>query len=396
MGKDAQQPDGQRLSRRALIGLAGAAGGGVLLGGGGYVALRDGGETVAEASPAIEPFYGAHQGGIVTPQQKYLHFAAFDVTAMGRSGLVELMQRWTQTAEGLTAGTTRGIEDPRRLTVTFGFGTSLFDSRFGLASSRPEALVDIPPFKHDKLDAGVSDGDICVQVCSEDKVVALHAAGALEAATRGSARMKWAQEGFVRDTLPGEKTPRNLFGFKDGSNNLKVADAAKMQSNVWVSDVDGPSWMAGGTYLVSRRILMQIEEFLPESPPLQEDTFGRSKATGAPLGEVGEFTAVDPAKVLADSHIMMANPRKPGSEAERILRRGYNYTNGYDPQLSSPTGGLFFLAFQRDPRRQFIPIQQRLDHGDRLTKYVVHQSSGMFAVPPGVAAGGFVGESLLR
>jgi deferrochelatase/peroxidase EfeB len=394
MAEEEQQPGPPRLSRRALIGLAGAAGGGVLLGGGGYVALRSGGETVAAATPAVEPFHGAHQGGILTPQQRHLHFAAFDVTA-DRRGLTGLMQRWTQAAEALTAGRARGIEDPRRLTVTFGFGTSLFDDRFGLAAERPEPLVDIPAFKHDKLDPSVSNGDLCVQVCSEDKVVALHAAAVLEAAARGTARMRWAQEGFLRDPLPGEKTPRNLFGFKDGTNNLHPEDTAKMQSNVLVPAMDGPSWMADGSYLVSRRILMQIGEFLPETPELQEDTFGRSKATGAPLGEVGEFTPVDPSKVLPDSHIMMANQRRAGSEAERILRRGYNYTNGFDPQLSSPTGGLFFLAFQRDPRRQFIAIQRRLDHGDRLTKYVVHQSSGMFAVPRGVAPGGFVGETLL-
>jgi len=395
MADEGQTTDGPRLSRRALIGLAGAAGGGVLLGGGGYVALRGDEDPAAAAAPALEPFHGPNQGGVATEQQKYLHFAAFDMTATDRAALVALMQRWTQTAEALAAGTARGVEDPRRLTVTFGFGTSLFDDRFGLGPDRPEALVDIPPFKHDRLDPSVSNGDLCVQVCSEDKVVALHAAGALEAAARGTARMRWAQEGFIRDPLPGEITPRNLFGFKDGSNNLKPADTAKMQSNVWVGDMDGPGWMAGGSYLVSRRILMQIGEFLPESPPLQEDTFGRSKATGAPLGVEGEFSPVDPSKVLPDSHIMMANQRKPGSEAERILRRSYNYTTGFDPQLSSPTGGLFFLAYQRDPRRQFIQIQKRLDHGDRLTKYVVHQSSGMWAVPPGIARGGFVGETLL-
>ena len=62
--------------------------------------------------------------------------------------------------------------------------------------------------------------------------------------------------------------------------------------------------------------------------------------------------------------------------------------------LSSPTGGLFFIAIQRDPRRQFLSIQ-RASHPRPAAKYIVHQSSAIFAVPPGVKPGGYVGETLL-
>ena len=93
---------------------------------------------------------------------------------------------------------------------------------------------------------------------------------------------------------------------------------------------------------------------------------------------------------------MVANPRKPGSEAERILRRSYTFTDGYDAQISNPTGGLFFIAFNRDPRRQFLPIQQRLAVHDRFTvEYPVPRGSAMYAVPPGIRPGGYVGESIL-
>ena len=54
--------------------------------------------------------------------------------------------------------------------------------------------------------------------------------------------------------------------------------------------------------------------------------------------------------------------------------------------------GLFFICFQRDPE-QFETIQRRLS-SDILNEYIVHTSSAVFAVPPGVAEGGFVGESL--
>jgi deferrochelatase/peroxidase EfeB len=393
MSEDEQQQEqGRRVSRRALLGMAGVAGGSVLLGAGGYVATRGDGTPVAASA---EPFYGDHQGGITTKQQKYLHFAAFDLRTMSRDDVRGLMRDWTTLAADLTAGGAHGIDDPRHLTVTFGFGPSLFDQRYGLAAQRPPALADIPAFKFDKLDPAVSNGDICVQVCSEDKVVALQAASALERAATGAAGMGWAQEGFLRDPLPGETTTRNLFGFKDGTNNLHANDAARMRRNVWVSAADGPSWMANGTYLVSRRILMQINEFLPEPVPIQQMNIGRQKGSGAPIGEKHEFDPVDPSKELPDSHIMMANQRRPTSEAERILRRGYNFTTGFDAELSSPTGGLFFIALQRDPRRQFVAIQTRLSTRDRLTKYIIHQSSGLFAVPPGVKPGGYVGETLL-
>jgi deferrochelatase/peroxidase EfeB len=386
-----QQNDGPRVSRRALLGIAGIAGGGVLLGAGGYVATRD--DTAAAGS--VEPFHGVHQGGISTKQQKYLHFAAFDLKAMSRDDLRSLMQRWTQAAAELTAGGTHGIDDPRHLTITFGFGTSLFDERYGLAAQRPPALADIPAFKFDKLDPAVSGGDLCVQACSDDRVVAMQAASAVQAAAGSTAAVRWAQEGFLRDPLPGETTTRNLFGFKDGTNNLHGTDATRMHNNVWVNAQDGPAWMTNGTYLVSRRIVMQIDEFLPEPVNIQEMNIGRQKGTGAPIGENNEFDPVDPSKELPDSHIMMANQRLATSEAERILRRGYNYTTGYDDMLSSPTGGLFFIALQRDPRRQFVSIQTRLSTRDRLTKYIVHQSSALFAVPPGVKPGGYVGETLL-
>ena len=129
---------------------------------------------------------------------------------------------------------------------------------------------------------------------------------------------------------------------------------------------------------------------------VQQYAFGRYKSTGAPFGQKQEFDPVIVSKEPTDCHIMVANPRKPGSEAERILRRGYTITDGYDAQISNPLGGLFFICYQRDPRRQFIPIQQRLSKHDRFTvEYPVPRGSAMFAAPPGIRPGGYVGETLL-
>jgi deferrochelatase/peroxidase EfeB len=385
------------ISRKHLLRLAGAAGGGLALGAAGYTRL-DGG-SAASAESQIEPFHGAHQGGVVTPQPKYLQFASYDVTANGKAGLRDLMRSLTATAAALTAGRSGDEEfDPARLTITFGFGASAFDSRFGLAAHRPPALVDMPGFKGDKLEPDLTGGDIGVQCCATSHEVVDRALHALTAAAHGAATLRWSQYGFVRDALPGESggTPRNILGFKDGTNNLKVDDTAKMRSNVWVNPGDGPGWMTNGTYMVTRNLKVLVANFLIEPIDVQEYAFGRKKATGAPFGQKTEFAPVIRDKEPPDSHIMVANPRRAGSEAERILRRSYTFTDGYDAQISNPTGGLFFIAFNRDPRRQFIPIQQRLATRDRFTvEYPVPRGSAMYAVPPGIRPGGYVGEPIL-
>jgi deferrochelatase/peroxidase EfeB len=57
--------------------------------------------------------------------------------------------------------------------------------------------------------------------------------------------------------------------------------------------------------------------------------------------------------------------------------------------------GLFFAAYQRDPRRQFVPIQRRLAEHHQHGEYLVHTASALFAIPPGCRAGGYVGDTLL-
>jgi deferrochelatase/peroxidase EfeB len=385
------------ISRKHLLRLAGAAGGGLALGAAGYTRL-DGGSS-ASAESDVEPFHGTYQAGIVTPQQKYLQFGSLDVTATGKAGLRDLMRSLTATAAGLTAGKAGGEEfDPGRLTITFGLGASAFDSRFGIAAHRPPALVDMPHFNGDRLQSELTGGDIGVQCCATSHEVVDRALHAIVAAAQGAATLRWSQYGFVRDPLPGEKggTPRNIIGFKDGTNNLKPDDSVKMRSNVWVNPGDGPGWMTNGTYLVVRNLTVHVSNFLIEPLDVQQYAIGRDKASGAPFGQTNEFAAVIPGREPTDCHIMVANPRKAGSEAERILRRGYTFTDGYDPQISNPLGGLFFISFQRDPRRQFIPIQQRLAVHDRFTvEYPVPRGSALYAVPPGTRPDGYVGESIL-
>ncbi|MFJ9826432.1 iron uptake transporter deferrochelatase/peroxidase subunit [Streptomyces sp. NPDC101160] len=395
-------------SRRAVIGWGGA---GLALGAaaaGGAVALTRGHDDattpVADTGSAV-PFHGAHQAGIATAVQDRLHFAAFDVKTTDRAELIQLLKDWTRAAERMTAGHEVGEgaygglpeappDDtgealglkPSRLTLTIGFGPSLFDGRFGLAGKRPGALVDLPKFPGDNLDPARSGGDLCVQACADDPQVAVHAIRNLARIGFGKVAVRWSQLGFGKtsSTTPDAQTPRNLFGFKDGTRNIAGTETDRLDKHVWVSAKDAPgaaAWMTGGSYLVARRIRMNVETW--DRTPLseQEDVFGRDKKEGAPVGKAKEHDEPFLKAMKPDSHVRLAHPDSNGGAT--ILRRGYSFTDGTDG-LGRLEAGLFFLAYQRDVRSGFIPVQTQLARHDALNEYTQHVGSAIFAVPPGV------------
>jgi deferrochelatase/peroxidase EfeB len=251
------------------------------------------------------------------------------------------------------------------------------------------------------LDPLRSDGDLCVQACADDPQVAVHAIRNLARLAFGVAALRWAQLGFGRtsSTTTSQETPRNLFGFKDGTANLKAEEPAEVDRFVWVAPADDPAagWLAGGTYLVARRISMSIETWDRTSLEEQERITGRDKPQGAPMSGGGEHTEPDfearlddgSLVIAANAHVRLAHPTHNGGM--RMLRRGYNFADGND-ELGRMNAGLFFLAFVRDPERQYVPMQNRLSREDGLMEYLTHTGSALFAVPPGVGADGYVGE----
>ncbi|NUR09024.1 MAG: deferrochelatase/peroxidase EfeB [Nocardioidaceae bacterium] len=417
----ADQPD---LSRRRLLGYAGA---GAAVGAAGFAsgigtARATDGDT---GSADRYPFHGSHQAGVLTPAQDRLHFAAFDITARSRSELVMLLRRWTDAAAAMTQGRPVGSGTPlpydsppadtgealglppSRLTLTFGFGPSLFRDadgrdRFGLADRQPRALRRLPHFPADLLDPARSDGDLCVQACADDPQVAVHAIRNLSRLAFGSAALRWAQLGFGRtsSTSTRQATPRNLLGFKDGTANLKAEDADAGE-HVWVRDGDDDRapWLAGGSYLVARRINMSIEPWDRTSLSEQERLIGRDRAEGAPLSGGQEFSRPDfhltgsdgQPLIATTSHVRLAHPSQ--NHGAKLLRRGYNFTDGNDA-LGRLDAGLFFIAFVRDPDTQYVPMQTRLSRDDGLMEYLKHTGSGLFAVPPGTRPGEHVGQAL--
>ncbi|MEV7283653.1 iron uptake transporter deferrochelatase/peroxidase subunit [Streptomyces sp. NPDC093252] len=389
-----------RPSRRALLGWGGA---GLALGAaaaGGAVALAGPGDDGPDPAGGAVPFHGAHQAGIATPVQDRLHFAAFDVTTEDRTAFVALLKEWTAAARRMTAGQPVGEggfggmpeappDDtgealglpPSRLTLTVGFGPSLF-GRFGLADARPEALAELPRFPGDKLDPDRGGGDLCVQACADDPQVAVHAIRNLARIGFGRVVVRWSQLGFGKtsSTTPEAQTPRNLMGFKDGTRNIAGTETDRLEEFVWVGEQDGPAWLTGGSYLVARRIRMHIETW--DRAPLkeQEDIIGRDKGEGAPVGRAKERDEPFLKAMLPTAHVRLAHPDSNGGAT--LLRRGYSFTDGTDG-LGRLDAGLFFLAYQRDPRTGFIPVQRNLAT-DALNEYLQHVGSAVFAIPPGV------------
>ena len=409
-------PPTTSLTRRRLLASAGVGAAGIGLAGGGFLAGHQAAEASGEGTGSV-PFYGPHQAGIDTAAQDRLHFAAFDLLSEDPAELRELLRAWTVAAAEASAGEMVGSvnevplappEDtgetvgllPSRLTVTFGFGPSLFEKPgLGLMAKRPPLLQPLPPLPGDELNPAESGGDICIQACSDDPQVAFHAIRNLARIGRGTVAMRWSQLGFGRtaSTSRGQDTPRNLMGMKDGTANIRAEDGEAMERFVWAGG-EGPGWMRGGTYMVTRRIRMLLEVWDRASLQDQERTIGRHKYSGAPLGGTDEFEPLplDAERnghplIPRDAHVRLASAKE--NSGARILRRGYSFTDGVDESLGELEAGLFFISFQRDPA-QFVAIQQRLGSLDALNEYIKHVGSALFAVPPGAEPGGYVGEGL--
>ncbi|GED67226.1 peroxidase [Brevibacillus reuszeri] len=421
--KRLEEAANKKMTRRDALKLAGVGGIGLLLGAGGMKTFFPATSTAKQAPPAPSsvdgtiPFYGKHQSGITTPMQDFICMGAFDLTTTSIDDVRKLFQSWTSAAARLTEG--KSVDDESenphlppvdtgesmglgsmRMTITFGLGASFFDERFGLAGKRPAPLVDLPRFNSDEIRKEWSGGDIVVQVCANDPQVAFHALRNLARIARGKAVLHWLQDGFQRTSAadPSGSTPRNLMGFKDGSNNPQVSDAKVADEIVWAQTEDNPAWMAGGSYMVMRRIRMRIEVWDRSSLDDQESTFGRHRQSGAPLGKSGEFDELELDRkdsagkpvIPATSHIALAH-----MEGKiKILRRGYSYSSGMDVKTGQLDAGLLFICFNRDPRKQFIPMQQKLASVDQLNEYITHVGSGLYACLPGANEGGYIGDKL--
>jgi deferrochelatase/peroxidase EfeB len=425
---------GLRPTRRGLVrtaaGLAAAAGSGLGLGGVAEALVEAKKPSGNSDAVPVEPFWGRHQGGIATPVQTHTYFAALDLVATKRDDVIKMLRAWTAAAAHMAAGQAAAplgqdltIPGPdtgealglpaARLTVTFGFGSGLFvkdgKDRYGLAARRPPALVDLPRFNGDQLLATRTGGDVSIQACADDPQVAFHAVRQLARLAYGTAEMRWAQTGFITRPHSGD-TPRNLMGFKDGTSNPSADDPAAMAKFVWVGD-EGPDWMRNGSYVVARRIRVALEHWDRMKVDFQEQTFGRHKYSGAPLGLKNEFDPLDlkasdkdgNSVIPESAHVRLATAAS--NDGARILRRPYSYNDGVDftaerwppwRQGMEYDAGLFFLCYQRDPRTGFIKIFDNMAKFDMLNQFATHTGGGLFACPGGIRQGEFIGQRLIE
>ncbi|MFF6948336.1 iron uptake transporter deferrochelatase/peroxidase subunit [Streptomyces iakyrus] len=412
-GARAAAPAHEGISRRRLLGTAGATG----------LVLGTAGAAVGYAaapSEAAAPltslgtdramFHGKHQPGITDGLQARGHVVAFDLAAgAGRKEAAALLRRWSETARRLMAGEPSPHDDtdvardagPSSLTVTFGFGHSFF-ARTGLEKQRPTALDPLPEFSSDHLDKNRSNGDLWVQIGANDALVAFHALRAIQKDAGRAAKVRWQMNGFNRS--PGATsrpmTARNLMGQIDGTRNPKPSEA-DFDQRIFVPEKGEPAWMANGSYAVVRRIRMLLDDWEKLSVKAQEDVIGRRKSDGAALSGGTETTAMDLEKTDAEgnlvvpinAHARITRPDQNGGAA--MLRRPFSFHDGIDAD-GVPDAGLLFICWQADPLRGFVPVQRKLDRGDALSTFIRHESSGLFAVPGGAGEGEYVGQKLLE
>lgn len=400
------------ISRRAFIKKAGMMGAGAMMAPS-IMKLLFGGTSpkdalaLEEANQAI-PFYGKRQSGITTPIQRQVYFAVLDLATEDLETIRGIFKSWTtyiarmmqgELVEAYKSNTMLPPTDTgeavgmgtERLTITVGVSPTFLD-KLKLTSKKLPELEDLPKFARDQLQEDFTGGDICIQACAEDAQVAFHAVRNLLRKGREHLTLKWSQTGYAAITSQGS-TPRNLFGFKDGTANVTSQD--DFDRVIWC---DQENWMKNGTYLIVRRVQMHLETWDRTSLKEQENTFGRHRDSGAPLGAVDEFDPVDlelkddkgNLVIPEDCHVRLAK-----EVGEEIYRRAFSYANGIDPRTGQFDAGLLFISFQKDPQ-QFIKVQKNLGTKDKLNEYITHVGSGLFAILPGVEEGGYLGQSLFE
>jgi deferrochelatase/peroxidase EfeB len=375
-----------------------------------------GGQALVPSAEGDPPDYipfrsGIHQSGITTPAQQNAVFASFDVTAKATpQSLRKMLSNWTTACDDMVHGSlitvhTPGTDsdspndtaevidqNPGNLTITIGYGSTLFTAAHGLASRKPARLIDIPAFTGEMIDSRISYGDIAIQACADDPQIAYHVIRNLTRLGTGVVTARWMQAGFGRtsSTSPAQATPRNLMGFKDGTRNIRSNETTALTDFVWADSTSKQDWMIGGSYLVTRKIEMRLVKWDSDGLDDQEATFGRHKVSGAAFAPKNatefttpDFNAVDSSGALVippTAHVRLVAFEQ--NNGLRILRRGYNFMDGVS-EKGTLSGGLFFAAYMRDPQ-QFVDLQTKLVAHDDLNEYTYHIASAVFAVPRGL------------
>lgn len=341
---------------------------GLLLGAGAVGLVAGCGGAAAPAIAVVDP-HGPRQAGIARPPvpQRHCAVSVWDIPADTTTDavLTRLSASITALATGVDPALT-GLP-AMDLTVTVGVGPRV-----------APGIGELPVFPGDQVPAGLSGGDLLLQVCGNDPLVVSLAVA--ELARIAACTPKWCESAF-RGPATTDGTARNILGFVDGI--VVPHGDSELDREVWL---DGDPATRGGSVAVIRRMRLDIAGFLAQPIADQERIFGRRKDTSEPLSGGGARADVDlGAKspdgeyvIPADAHVRRAHPLAAGTGV--MLRRSYNYDNGMADR------GLLFISFQRE-LRTFVNTAYRMADGDALLRFATTTASAAFLILPGFTPG---------
>jgi deferrochelatase/peroxidase EfeB len=292
--------------------------------------------------------------------------------------------------------------DRAMLTITLGISASGFEALAIPAEQRPADLIEIPWALLGDSPTKPESGDIVLQLCGDDPYVIEHVSRRIEEELADRLQTVWTQAAVQRYTTrrgrASRREARALNGFHDGTSNLRPRDNPDDRRLVFVnpddvknyppvpqpgtssgypgsgptfpSDLRGPpsaepEWCRGGSYMVIRASILDIQSWDDQTLGAQEQVVGRFKFSGASLDLADDpdqrtsepaFTSNQAdARVPFDSHARKVNPRRPEDAERRIFRRGFPLL---DATLDGLHRGLVFICFARSLSTQFEFIQR--------------------------------------
>ena len=247
----------------------------------------------------------AHQAGIATPAQDRLAFASMNVIdgVATAATSATLLSDWTVAAERMTRGqlvgddtdlddppldTGEAIGSPVSATHHHPRATARRSSTTRFRSGPEEArrsLTDLPPLPNENLDPDSSGGDLCIQACSDDPLVAFHAVRNLARLGMGVVDYNWMELGFGRtsttSTARGHAAqPARLQGRHPQHQGRADRSDGRLRLGRRRNGpaVDARRQLPGGP-----ADPMFLENWDRDYLGDQQNVIGRAKVTGAPL-----------------------------------------------------------------------------------------------------------------
>ncbi|WP_261166243.1 Dyp-type peroxidase [Microbacterium sp. Marseille-Q6965] len=409
--RDRAASEGERggLTRRSVLlgtgGVVAAGAGAGLLG-----ALRGGGHRDASSGSGSVgarvsvPAAGPHQAGVARPATPQPH-ALLTVADLGApdapvrldavsAALGAIGARILELTDASRYDDVVTPDGPGDLVVTVGLGPRILSA---IDPTLP-AAVPLPGFRGDDgMDDLHRGGDLLLAAYATDPTPLPAVTAALVSAVHdvapGLLRRRWAEHGF---RAPGEDgIARSPLGYHDGIRIPRTE--GELAEHVWIGQSDHPA-ATGGTVMVLRRLVLDVDRFLAQSEQRRDEIVGRRRLSGAPLSGGERLDDVDlNAKTPegayltpARSHARAAHPSFTGSHL--MLRRSYAFSV---PGTGETAGevGLLFACYQRD-LDTFIRTQLRLDETDDLMAFAAPTASASFLILPGYTRDRPLGSTL--